>query len=292
MLGVFGLILNSLGLILNSRLSGWPAQPYSPGSDDTWVVRYCYEGGTLKRDGRVLDLDAGLAQECRGDLVLSALQSDGADLSRYRPHAYDPTLAGWVPLQPGTRFGDAPHGRIDVQLLQQRDSAEEPSLADADGFFSIGVVGLKSAYNLGTLWRSAYQCGAASIFVVGDRYEPQTSDTVKAWRHVPLINHADWNAFAAAAPFGAMWVAVEFGGEPLEGFEHPERAVYLLGSEDSGLPESVRRACHRCVSLPSVRYESYNLAVAGSIVMYDRLAKQRCQERRQSPRRADRAINK
>ena len=154
----------------------------------------------------------------------------------------------------------------------------------SEGFFTIGVVGLKSTHNLGTLWRSAYQMGAASIFVVGDRYSPQTSDTVKAWRHVPLVSHADWNAFAAASPFGAVWVACEMGGEPLETFEHPERAVYLLGSEDSGLPESVLKASHLRVEIPSVNYESFNVAVAGSVLMYDRLAKQRrTQAGRKSP---------
>ena len=89
------------------------------------------------------------------------------------------------------------------------------------------------------------------------------------------MHHADWNAFAAASPYGAMWVAVEMGGEPLEHFEHPERAVYILGAEDAGLPEAVVRACHRVVALPSKRTESFNVAVAGSVVMYDRLAKQR-----------------
>ena len=64
------------------------------------------------------------------------------------------------------------------------------------------------------------------------------------------------------------------GGEDLVTFEHPERAVYLLGAEDAGLPDAVVRACHRHVALPSERYESYNVAAAGSIVMYDRMAKQ------------------
>ena len=125
-----------------------------------------------------------------------------------------------------------------------------------------------------TLWRSAFQFGAAGLFVVGDRYEAQTSDVTKAWQRVPLVNHPDWNAFAAAQPRGALWVAVEMGGEPLESFEHPERAVYVLGSEDNGLPDSVVRACHRHVALPHVRTASFNVAVAGSIVMYDRLLKQ------------------
>ena len=35
------------------------------------------------------------------------------------------------------------------------------------------------------------------------------------------------------------------------------------------------RACHRHVALPSARaYESFNVAAAGSILMYDRRAKQ------------------
>lgn len=29
-------------------------------------------------------------------------------------------------------------------------------------------------------------------------------------------------------------VAVEMGGTSLEDFEHPDRAIYLLGSEDAG----------------------------------------------------------
>lgn len=213
--------------------------------------------------------------------MLAALRGDGADLDRFTPRVYDPALSGWTQLADETLFDVGESSRVDVQLFRDR-TAEERAMSDAgsstaDGFFTIGVVGLKSTHNLGTLWRSAYQLGAASIFVVGDRYSPQTSDTVKAWRHVPLVGHADWNAFAAASPFGAVWVGCEMGGEPLETFEHPERAVYILGSEDSGLPESVVKACHCTVELPSVRYESFNVAVAGSVLMYDRLAKERRQ---------------
>lgn len=33
--------------------------------------------------------------------------------------------------------------------------------------------------------------------------------------------------------------------------------------------------CHMTISLPSIRTESYNVAVAGSLVMFDRMNKQR-----------------
>jgi tRNA G18 (ribose-2'-O)-methylase SpoU len=140
---------------------------------------------------------------------------------------------------------------------------------------SAGVVGIKTEANLGTLWRSAWQLGAAYIFTVGARFEKQGSDTYQTWTRVPCFEHRDWAGFCSASPYSAPWVAVEMGGVPLEEFEHPDRAVYLLGSEDTGLPESVVRACALHVSLPSIRSPSYNVAVAGSILMYDRLAKSR-----------------
>jgi|EP00900_Chrysochromulina_parva_P022210 tRNA(Leu) C34 or U34 (ribose-2'-O)-methylase TrmL len=271
-------VLNHATTSFSLALSGWPSQPLP--ADSSPCIRYCYEGGTLKRDGRLLPV---VGDTVHGGSALAALRDDGADLKRFTPRVYDPARSAWAPLLEDTQFDTNASSRVDVQLFRDRE-AEERGGKTSEGFFTIGVVGLKSTHNLGTLWRSAYQMGAASIFVVGDRYSPQTSDTVKAWRHVPLVSHADWNAFAAASPFGAVWVACEMGGEPLETFEHPERAVYLLGSEDSGLPESVLKASHLSVEIPSVRYESFNVAVAGSVLMYDRLAKQRrTQAGRKSP---------
>ena len=45
---------------------------------------------------------------------------------------------------------------------------------------------------------------------------------------MPLFELAEWSDFANFAPKGAKWVAIEFGGTPLEDFEHPPNAVYLL----------------------------------------------------------------
>ena len=100
------------------------------------------------------------------------------------------------------------------RLIRRRQPAatESHGSGRAKGFFSVGVVGAKSKHNLGTLWRSAYQLDAAAIFTIGDRFERQSTDTVKAWRNVPMMNYKDWNAFAESAPYGAVWVAVEMSG--------------------------------------------------------------------------------
>ena len=78
------------------------------------------------------------------------------------------------------------------------------------------------------------------------------------------------------APAGAVWVAVEMGGVPLQDFVHPPRAVYVLGSEDNGLNRPIVEACQCHVALPNWagRSASYNVAMAGTLVMYDRMQKQ------------------
>ena len=52
-----------------------------------------------------------------------------------------------------------------------------------------------------------------------------------------------------------------------------------LGSEDNGVPNSVVRSCHHVVSLDCERYASYNVAVAASLVMYDRMTKMKAKEK-------------
>ena len=145
-----------------------------------------------------------------------------------------------------------------------------------DGYFGIGILSPKTPGNVGTLWRSAYQLGASVLYTIGGRYKPNSADTLNVPARLPLIELDDWAAFAkGAAPKAAVWVAVETGGTPLADFVHPRNAVYLLGSEDHGLPTSVVRGCREVVTIESAAYGSYNVAVAGSIVMYDRLVKMR-----------------
>ncbi len=142
------------------------------------------------------------------------------------------------------------------------------------GYFEIGICHGKTEHNLGTLWRSAFQLGASGIFSVASRYHiRQASDTYKAWRHVPLRVIDSFDAFFEQMPYGAPLVGVEMGGTPLADFTHPERAIYLLGVEDHGIPKAYLDRCHRVVSIPTVRQESLNVAVAGALVMYDRLVK-------------------
>ena len=138
-------------------------------------------------------------------------------------------------------------------------------------YFEIGIYHNKTAQNIGTLWRSSYQLGAHGIFTIGKRYRKQASDTYKTTRHIPLREYNDWKEFYQSRPHGAQLVAVEMGGIPLSEFSHPKQAIYLLGAEDYGLPQEILNQCQHIVSLQATNQQSYNVAVAGSIVIYDRV---------------------
>ena len=145
------------------------------------------------------------------------------------------------------------------------------------GYFGIGIYHGKTETNIGTLWRSAYQFGASFIFTIGRRYKKQSSDTLKTHRHVPLYNYLSFDDFIKNRPYGCPIVPIEFVNDndlKLEVFKHPSRCIYLLGAEDYGLPlDRLGEVDYNPVRIPSTRTESFNVAVAGSIVMYDRFIK-------------------
>ena len=139
--------------------------------------------------------------------------------------------------------------------------------------FGIGIYQVKTGPNVGVLWRGAYQLGAAYVFTIGPRYKPESSDVFATWQQIPLFRYATFDEMFAAMAYGTRLIGVELGGAPLPEFEHPARAVYLLGAEDSGLPATILDRCYDVVSIPAVRKASYNVAQAGTLVMYDRFLK-------------------
>lgn len=140
-------------------------------------------------------------------------------------------------------------------------------------YCGIGIMQHKRDYNIGTLWRSAYILGASYIFTIGKSYKKQTSDVLKTWARMPLFHYDSFEDFKANIPYDCRIVGVELDERavPLKDFEHPYRSVYLLGAEDNGLPPEVLDQCHKLVQLPGSI--SLNVAVAGSLVLNDRVNK-------------------
>lgn len=141
------------------------------------------------------------------------------------------------------------------------------------GYFGVAVWKPKSTDNVGTLWRSANIFGASFIAVIAGRYQKQASDTMATHRHVPLYHFDTFAAFREGQPLGCRIVAVELceGARNVVDYAHPEQAVYLLGPEDGSLSPDILAACHSRLVIPGTH--CLNLAVAGSVIMYDRIAK-------------------
>jgi len=141
------------------------------------------------------------------------------------------------------------------------------------GYYGIGIYQGKTTANLGTLWRSAQNFSASFIFTIGKRYKKQTSDTTKAFRHIPLYSYDTINDFLKSRPYDCQLIGIEQSERSVDvaKFTHPERAIYLLGAEDTGLPESVQSLCQSIIHIKSPMF--LNVAVAGSIIMYDRISK-------------------
>jgi len=142
------------------------------------------------------------------------------------------------------------------------------------GYFGIGCLNMKNSINYGTLFRTAQIFNADFIFVIGNRFKTQASDTMKSWKHIPTFSYKDFQDFNEHRPHDCLLIGIELiqSATPLKEFKHPKQACYLLGAEDNGLTKEAIEKCNEIVYLPGER--SLNVAVAGSIVLYDRIHKQ------------------
>jgi tRNA G18 (ribose-2'-O)-methylase SpoU len=150
-------------------------------------------------------------------------------------------------------------------------SPEPFALTTARGYFGIGAERISKALNLGNLMRSAHGFGASFTFTIGASYEAleARADTSKGAQHLP---HYNWSSPAELVlPARCRLVGVELleAAVDLPSFQHPRCAAYVLGPERGSLsPELVAR-CDWVVRIPTSF--CVNLAMAGAIVMYDRV---------------------
>ena len=141
----------------------------------------------------------------------------------------------------------------------------------ARGYFALGVEGISKPMNLGNLIRSAHAFGASFIFLVGvdASLRRAKSDTSQAQLQVPVYDVPD--VAALNLPRRCRLVGVELVDEAiaLPSFRHPLQAAYVLGRERRGLSPAMLARCDHVVRIPT-RF-CINVAVAGAIVMYDRM---------------------
>lgn len=141
----------------------------------------------------------------------------------------------------------------------------------ARGYFAIGAERSSKALNLGNLMRSAHAFGASFTFTVGAQYRAleARADTSKGELHLP---HYNWdNPKQMVLPKGCKLVGIELLDDAvaLPSFRHPLQAAYVLGPEKGSLSDEMLALCDYTVKIPTSF--CVNVAMAGAIVMYDRV---------------------
>jgi tRNA G18 (ribose-2'-O)-methylase SpoU len=139
------------------------------------------------------------------------------------------------------------------------------------GYFAIGAEQISKPMNLGNLLRSAHAFGASFAFTIGAHHNAFVvgSDTSRAVEHLPAYHWPSLDEMQL--PRGCRLVGVELTDDAIElpSFHHPLQAAYVLGPERGSLSPELLSICAYVVKIPTSF--CINVAVAGAIVMYDRM---------------------
>jgi len=140
------------------------------------------------------------------------------------------------------------------------------------GYFGIGIEGVSKAMNVGSLFRTAHAFGASFVFTVAAYYaraEGTKADTSDTTSHLPFYAFPDTESMVL--PQGCSMVGIEITDTAIElpSFHHPKNAAYILGPERGAISPVLTERCDYIVKIPTKF--SINLALAGALVMYDRM---------------------
>src|ERR1700684_1503389 len=140
------------------------------------------------------------------------------------------------------------------------------------GYFGIGAEGVSKSANIGALLRTGHAFGASFCFTIGSGWDSRAARSAGAADpplHVPMWRYP--TLAEMALPRGCALVGIELleDAVDLPSFRHPLSTAYVLGPERAGLSAALLERCDHVVRIPT-RF-SLNLAVAGALVLYDRL---------------------
>lgn len=150
--------------------------------------------------------------------------------------------------------------------------------------FSAFIVNPKHGVNRGSIERAVWNLGGTWIIRRGLGAKRASTDTAKAWRHLPVIDLPDNPAQAQdtlTATLGEhTLIAVDTtdvlsrcrnirqGWYHLRSLPTWRNTVYMLGNEANGLPNAWLDICEHGLSIPMGRVPgSLNVALAAGIVL-------------------------
>lgn len=147
--------------------------------------------------------------------------------------------------------------------------------------FVVILDGLKPAFNIGKIFRSADAFGAREVHLVGvDFFDPAPARGSFKW--VPARFHSDFEScFGDLHKRGYTLFALDPAmGTPLPQTPLPRRSGFIFGHEEHGLSAVVGAYPEiRCLTIPQFgQVQSLNVSIAASIAMWEYLRQHAWQE--------------
>ncbi|MBN1476493.1 hypothetical protein JXA47_07065, partial [Candidatus Sumerlaeota bacterium] len=142
--------------------------------------------------------------------------------------------------------------------------------------FKVAVVNMSKEMNIGSLLRTAHAAAAQEVLLVGEpSFNTYAAATADRWTDVSYLETTG-DLIAHAREVAMALVSVERDDRAVGLFEaqYPPCPIFVLGAEKFGVPADVLDASALIVQIPQWGLvPSLNVAAAGSIVIYDHLAK-------------------
>lgn len=129
----------------------------------------------------------------------------------------------------------------------------------------------------GTLLRSAYAFGFPSVVLspgCADVYNPKTIQSSQGALfhvHVEKADIEPWILEARSGGYTVYATALQAYSIFLSEIRFPQKFALVLGNEGTGLPQTTIALCDACIKIEMSAFESLNVAIAGSICMYEAL---------------------
>ena len=169
------------------------------------------------------------------------------------------------------------YGRLSKQRLQIR-----LYLLRLAGVKYLILENIRSAYNVGAIFRTADGAGVSKIFLIGytptptDRFGRIQSEIAKtslgASTEIVWEHHQDSaDVLTKLGHTGVQIVAVEQTKDAtsLSQFSVPKKVAYILGNEVEGVSETTLQRADTVIEIPMLgSKESLNVSVAAGIILY------------------------
>lgn len=136
----------------------------------------------------------------------------------------------------------------------------------------------KFSRNIGTIARNSELLGVSKFYVSRHKRTGKlvgATDTAKSFRRIGEYIDDDIALIKDLKQNGTSIISVELDDNSvsLKDFSHPEDALYILGSEDKGIPQEILNLSDHIVQIPSDKPWSFNVADSATITLYDRYYK-------------------